>query len=132
MKETLKTILETLTKRGYRITKARTEVVDAFLKNSKPMTIQLLASHVRIDETSVYRTVAMLLKEHLIEEINAQGSVSRYALNHGHHHHVVCQKCDMVVHISCDSEPRIPTLVKGFATIYSHELTFYGLCTQCV
>ncbi len=132
MKEAQKIILETLTKRGYRITKARTEVIDAFLKNSKPMTIQVLASRVSSDETSVYRTVATLLKEHLIEEINAQGSVSRYALNHGHYHHVVCQKCDMVVHISCDSEPHVPTLVKGFATIHSHELTFYGLCTKCI
>lgn len=132
MKEVRKTILETLTKRGYRITKARTEVIDVFLKNIKPMTIQMLVSQVRSDETSVYRTVATLRKEHLIEEINIQGSVSKYALNHGHHHHVVCQKCDVVVHISCDHEPRIPTLVKGFATIHSHELTFYGLCTKCV
>ena len=131
MKEASDEILKTLQKRGYRVTQARTEVVEALTHSHEPVTIQLLSTKVLVDEVSVYRTIATLMKEKLVEEINMQGGVSRYALSHEHHHHVVCQNCEMVVHVACSQEPKIPQRVQGFSKIYSHEIIFYGLCNKC-
>lgn len=131
MKEASNAILKILTERGYRITQARTEVVEALSRIHEPITIQALALEVDVDEVSVYRTIATLRKELLVEEITTAGNVTRYALAEGHHHHVVCENCAKVVHISCDTEPEIPSKVEGFSVVHTHELTFYGLCKKC-
>lgn len=131
MKTASNDVITTLQARGYRVTQARTEVVEALLKHHAPLSIQSLRELVGVDETSVYRTIAMLQKEKLVEEITTQGGVARYALSHGHHHHVVCTNCEKVVHVACGKEPKAPHAVEGFASIISHELTFYGLCTNC-
>lgn len=131
MKNASEEVLAVLQKRGYRITNARTEVIALFAASSVPLSIQELYKRVRIDEVSVYRTVALLQKEKLLEEIKTKGGQARYALAHGHHHHVICRECNKVVHVACDTEPKIPKKVAGFVHIDSHELTFYGVCTLC-
>ena len=131
MKDASKKIINELTERGYRITKARTQVVEALTKASTPVSIQVVTEVVSADAVSVYRIIAMLKKERLIEEINIQGEVARYEVAHGHHHHVVCVSCNLLVHLSCDVEPATSVVVPGFASINSHELTYYGTCTQC-
>ncbi len=131
MKTASTTILDTLRDRGYRVTQARTEVIEALAKKHEPQSIQSLCTEVRVDETSVYRTISMLKQEGLIEEINIQGGATRYALTHGHHHHVVCTNCEKVVHVACATEPKKPPHVEGFSSITSHELTFYGVCSCC-
>jgi Fur family ferric uptake transcriptional regulator len=121
-----------LKERGYRVTQARIGVIGALSNGHVPQSIQSLCETVKVDATSVYRTIAMLKKEGLIEEIITQGGIARYAISHGHHHHVVCTSCEKVVHIDCGKEPKAPRHIDGFATIVSHELTFYGLCSSCI
>ena len=131
MKTASEEILGKLRDSGCRITKARTEVVEALLRIHSPITVQALAESVSVDEVSVYRTIALLVQEGFVEEIRMHGDTARYALSHGHHHHVACTSCDTVVHIDCGGEPKLPAQVKGFSKITSHELTFYGLCKKC-
>jgi Fur family zinc uptake transcriptional regulator len=128
---TTEKIIRLLKERGYRVTQARTEVVEVLAKTHIPQSIQSLCLTVQVDATSVYRTIAMLKAEGLIEEITTHGGIARFALSHGHHHHVVCTVCEKVVHIPCEKEPQAPKHIEGFTTIVSHELTFYGLCSSC-
>ncbi len=132
MKTASNDAITTLQSRGYRVTQARTEVVEVLAKTHTPQSIQSLCEIVQVDATSVYRTIAMLKKEGLVEEITTHSGIARYALSHGHHHHVVCTNCEKVVHVACGKEPKAPRMVEGFATILTHELTFYGLCRSCV
>jgi len=124
-------IIKSLSERGYRITGARKEISTVILAAKEPLTIQDLVDRVFVDEASVYRTVETLKKENLIEEILLKNERPRYASSHDHHHHVVCSDCGYIAHIACDVEPDIPKSVKGFKCIDSHELTFYGLCSNC-
>ena len=132
MKDASKTILMELQKKGHRITKARTEVVSQLLASPSPLSVQALCKKVRVDEVSVYRTVSLLLAEGLLEEVPTKGNVTTYALFHGHHHHVVCTKCQKVAHIECEAKLTVPKKVTGFSKISTHELTFYGVCNACV
>lgn len=135
MKHASTEIIHKLQALGYRITKARTEVVTALLKAHTPKTIQELCKLVTVDEVSVYRSIAVLRQEGFIEEITIQahgGSVSRYALSHGHHHHIVCTSCQKVAHVACSTEEKAVRHHPGFKEITSHEVTYYGLCTACV
>lgn len=123
-------VLQTLSTRGYRITDARKAVVDALARAKHPVTIQELAARVRADEVSVYRTIALLKDEELLEELFF-GEELRYALFHEHHHHVVCRRCNYVVHIPCNDARRRQVNHPVFSEIDEHELTFYGTCKKC-
>lgn len=124
--------LNTLKARGYRITPARTAIVDTLCGNHTPQTIQEVASAVTVDEVTVYRTISLLLKESLIEEIPLQGGDTRYALGHGHHHHLVCTTCNYIEHLPCTFTKLPAPTSKQFARINHHEVTYYGTCKRCV
>ena len=130
MKKATKNILATLQERGYRVTKARQNVVDILACQGEPQTIKDLAAAADADEASVYRTIEMLRAEGLVEEIALIGSKPRFSLQHGHHHHIVCGDCGVVAHIPCE-KVATPKLPKDFASVDSHELTFYGRCKNC-
>jgi Fur family transcriptional regulator, ferric uptake regulator len=121
-----------LTKRGYRVTQARVEIATLLAKAAQPLTIQSLCQQAKSDEVSVYRTIALFMKEGFVEEVPGSTSGARFALRHGHHHHVVCTTCEKVVHIEGGTEPSIPKKIPGFAAIVDHELTFFGTCNECV
>lgn len=126
-------IFETIRASGNRLTDPRKEIVVALYTAKNPKTIAEIATHVSADETSVYRTVELLVQLHIIEEIVVQGGVRRFALAHGHHHHIVCESCGLIAHIPCDPKKEVaPPKHPEFTRISDHEVTYYGLCTQCV
>lgn len=129
MKQVTAEITDSLRERGYRITKARVAVIDAFATQTKPHTITEYVEHVSVDEATVYRTIELLLEEGFIERIVANGE-TLFALGHGHHHHLICTNCDHIEHLPCQT-PGLTLTQHPFAQVTSHEVTFYGLCKQC-
>ena len=130
MKDATHEVLRELSSRGYRITKARQEVVSALVSAAQPLAIRALCERIRSsDEASVYRTVRMLVEEGLVEEIVVQNQASHYALAHEHHHHAICTNCGFMEHLECAME-RLQK-PRSFTSIDSHEVTFYGLCKKC-
>lgn len=133
MKKAQHDILQTLSERGFRITKARQQIVDLLAAQSQPLTIQELCARLTaIDEASVYRTIRTLKEEGFIEEISISGESQRYALSHGHHHHhAICTACGWMEHIACEAKLLKAALPRGFKRVESHEVTLYGLCKKC-
>jgi len=124
-------VLEVLRERGYRITGARKEIVHALAQSKSPLTIQALAERVKADEASVYRTIDLLEKEGLTEQIEVQNDATHYALADEHHHHIVCTNCDRIFHVACSQPPHVPRAFQKRIYITHHEVTFYGVCTHC-
>lgn len=126
-------ILATLSERGYRVTNARKSIVKTLTMQAQPIATKALAALIKSDETSVYRTIRMLVTEGLIEEISPLGETARYAVvcNHEHHHHAVCNECGFVTHVPCVVSTIDKKLPRGFKEIHSHEITLYGLCKKC-
>lgn len=132
MKKASEKVMSALQERGYRITDARLEVVNILAGSSRPLTIQAIVKKAQADEASVYRTIELLRQEKLINEIPVEGTRPCFEIVLHHHHHAVCQGCGRVEHVPCGKEPITPKKIPGFSKIKSHELTFYGLCTDCV
>ncbi len=124
-------LLDTLKSRGYRITGPRTKVIEWIADQNNPVTIQEIVANVNSDEATVYRTLATLKAEHLVEEIALPDNDTRYALTHGHHHHLVCENCYLIEHIPCEGQRLHPLEFASFASIARHEVTFYGICKKC-
>jgi len=127
----MKKALQILKKRGYRITPARIALLESLENSDTPSTVQELADCTSSNEVSVYRNIELFRKEYLIETINLSDSLPRYALSHGHHHHIACTNCDFIAHTPCDDTASDPPYHPAFAKVTSHEVTYYGICQNC-
>jgi len=131
MNNAIEKVVEILRERGYRVTAPRISVLAELLRVKQPQTISDLAQKVDADEASVYRTVRVLEEEGFVESIRLPQRSTTYAFADSHHHHLVCNKCERVVHIPCNEHglktPRHP----DFKEVCSHEVMFYGRCKSC-
>jgi len=81
----------------------------------------------------VYRTLEILAKLGLICEVRTAADYRSYTVGAiGHHHHLICSNCGVVVDFTCDLEKVQQQLSResGFQ-IDGHMLEFTGLCQAC-
>ena len=125
-----------MTKIGVRYTKPRKLVFEALEHLSKPVSANEINDYLknRIDLTSVYRTLSLLVKSEMVNVILFGEGKKRYELKNKneHHHHLVCEKCGDVE----DVEMKESSLLKSVEerskfVIKKHNLEFFGLCPDC-
>lgn len=124
------------TTRRLRITQPRL-IVFATLKNAPgPVSIaDIVKQCPSIDRVSVYRTIELFLRLHIVEII-AHGWKQRYELAapfRAHHHHLLCTRCSVVVEINSD---KIEDLIHLLASEHGfkaarHTFEIMGLCSTC-
>lgn len=83
---------------------------------------------------TVYRTLGALEADGTVEIVTQEDRESAYRLcSPGHHHHLVCSRCDAVIEIlDCDLGALERRLSRrhGFR-IEEHDVTFRGRCASC-
>ena len=95
-----------------------------------------LTKKYKVNKTSVYRQIEVLLGIKLIKEVDFGDGKKRYErVDLGHHHHLVCDNCKSVSDVTMEKdleavEKKIKKL-KGFK-VQRHSLEFFGLCKKCV
>jgi Fur family ferric uptake transcriptional regulator len=103
------------------------------------VTVEQIAARIHeaypeIDLATVYRTVALLSRLHLINEVSARGvSLYEYADPDHRHHHMVCEHCGTTYHLEPDYLDRLrETLLEatGFE-LHTEHFTVSGLCKSC-
>jgi Fur family ferric uptake transcriptional regulator len=59
--------------------------------------------------------------------------VARYDIDTGHHAHLVCRGCHLIVDLPdmVPPAPPLPEEVRAGFSVDSHSLIFWGLCPQC-
>lgn len=131
--------LHELRKSGFRLTKARQALFGVLKAEPRPMTVPELVASMKkkgasADKTTVYRELAFLLEQGLIQSIQFGDRLKRYELRGGHHHHLVCTSCGIVIDVALkgDLDAVEKKLAKktGFR-IDDHSLEFFGLCADC-
>lgn len=87
---------------------------------------------------TVYRTLEMLTKLDVLQQIHFNDGRARYEINlettdvH-RHHHMVCMRCGRVEEFQEDLLEALEARLRddrGFRVV-DHELKFYGTCHQC-
>ena len=125
-----------MTKIGIRYTKPRKLIFEALEHLSKPVSANEINDYLKnkIDLTSVYRTLSLLIKSEMVNVILFGEGKKRYELKNKneHHHHLVCEKCGDVE----DVEMKESLLLKSVEerskfVIKKHNLEFFGLCPDC-
>jgi Fe2+ or Zn2+ uptake regulation protein len=85
------------------------------------------------DYSSVFRAVAGMEREGLIDRIDLADGKAHYELRDKHHDHVRCDSCGRVAGVTgCILENATSAVENdtGFK-ISSHQLLFTGLCSDC-
>lgn len=139
--ENKKQILEDLKSKGFRITKARTLIVDAFSQKHSPLNandlIDILKKEINtINKSTIYRELEFLIEQNIIKEIEIDPNKSVYEMNfkEDHHHHIQCTNCKRIDHIELNQVEKAlekeSKMLDGYK-ITDHSVKLYGLCSDC-
>lgn len=132
-------IRERLSEEGHRYTGPRDAVIRALVAAAGPVNADALADEVRrqrVDRSSVYRTLGLLVELGLARRVEFAEGAARYELAEpliDHHHHLVCTRCGRIDELpGCDlaSIHRLVARRSGYA-IAAHRLDFFGTCPAC-
>lgn len=131
-------IFEQLKNSGCRFTGKRKEVMELFIQNkdryltAKDVYEQMKKSYPTISYDTIYRTLALFLQMHVIEEMEYGDEAARYRLSCGqeHHHHLVCIKCGLVkVLHQCPMQ--LTNIDQDDFTVINHRFEIFGYCSTC-
>ncbi len=131
-----------LKRKKHRITKARKALLQIFIEQERPLSVDeirtaLTSAGISINKTTVYRELEFLCNNSLVEELQFNERKKRYELNNYHHHHLVCEKCFKVEEIDArELEKTLTEVEKNMAHtkrfgVVRHALEFTGLCIPC-
>ncbi len=132
-----------LKKKGYKITPARTAILDIFIKNKIPLTayeickkLDKLKTIGDINEATVYRTLSSFEKGGILKKIDLRKDRAYFELSNDHHHHIVCTNCGEIEDFKESNEMEIilSQIVKKsskFKNIKEHSLELFGICRAC-
>ncbi len=133
------TLLQTLRRRGYRITPQREMVIEALAHGDHHMTAEEVLESTRhrsrsLNLATVYRTLDLLVEEGLASQINLGHGQAVYAtVCHGPHIHLVCRRCGQVLEVESDLLGVVCEQIGqevGFACDAEH-VALAGLCQCC-
>jgi Fur family transcriptional regulator, ferric uptake regulator len=133
-------LAELLRRRGVRPTRQRLAVLEELADEPNDATAQELWRRLRertgssLGLATVYRTLAVLRDNDVIDALSHHGSELCYRLcAQTHHHHLVCVSCHRVIEIDeCELDGWIDRVASrsGFAAT-EHRLEIEGLCSDC-
>ena len=127
-----------LTGHGFRVTDARTAVLQLLALSDKPIAITDMEKYlhknaVKADQVTIYRMVEAFTRKGMVSRLDFQEGKFRYELAKTDHHHVICEKCGSVEDVKeCRIEEMEKTITKKQSyLIRRHSLEFFGLCPKC-
>ena len=132
-------IAKRLRELGYRLTPQRVMIVDA-IENSnhhisaEEIYIQVRAKYPHMNISTIYRTMELLKRLGLVTETNlGEGRVRYHSAEKGHHHHLVCQKCNKIIDLD---ETLLFPLKSALRERHNFEadlrhLAIFGYCLHC-
>ncbi len=122
-----------------KITPARLDILSLFAEKCLPLSAELIMQKVstnkKIDEVTIYRTLASLEKAKIIQRVDLRQESVFYELTDHHHHHLVCLTCGCLEKINgCEVKPIVQKALKkakNFKRIESHAFEIFGYCRHC-
>jgi Fur family ferric uptake transcriptional regulator len=134
-----KSIIDQLSRAGYRITLPRRAVIQAMLDDEGYSSPHQIRERARlhcptVGIVTVYRTLDLLAEMGFVRRIHAEDGCHGYAAaTNGHRHHLICRKCGATVEFDgCDLSAFLARV--GQETGYridGHLLELVGVCSAC-
>ncbi|MBI4328265.1 MAG: transcriptional repressor [Chloroflexi bacterium] len=132
--------LTTLKETGYRLTPQRLMVLETIAGARGHVTAEEIGTQVRrtypyIDIATIYRTLHLLKRLHLVTEIDPGGSSAQYELaGDGRHHHLICEGCGKTIDLPLAYLDNLHQSLRRefeFEADLDH-FALRGRCSQCL
>ncbi|AHF61429.1 hypothetical protein P344_06295 [Spiroplasma mirum ATCC 29335] len=135
-------IVQILKDKNYRLTDIRLSIIK-ILTDKKHLTLSVIVEYLEkeyqnVNLMSVYNTIDMLLKEHILFSNTFDGKQIWYDLAENPSFHAICDSCKKVLHIKDEAVLKsidIVSLGKALEKIYWKPIHFkiegHGLCEEC-
>lgn len=133
-------LVDFLTKKRLKLTSQRREILDAFLKSERHLSVEDLYNIIRrknpsIGQATVFRTLKLLRDAGIAKEVDLGDKRVRYEHKYGHKHHdhLICVRCGKFIEVvDEDIEKLQDELCRkiGF-TAQRHKMEIFGVCRQC-
>ena len=127
-----------LQSQNLKITPARLAILSYLAHTSRPLTVDDIISHVKLEHTeadraTIYRIVETFSEKGIIKRLEFGEGKYRYELAGDDHHHLICEKCGNIEDISdCGISLWEAEIKKKKNFIVTrHSLEFYGVCQLC-
>ncbi len=97
----------------------------------------LAAERRRVSRASIYRILDELERLRLVARVETGQAMVRYERAHdteeGHHHHLVCDSCGLVMPFSDEALERAIDELSGRVplAVSEHEIVLHGACRTC-
>lgn len=124
---------------GYRLTPRRKKIIEVLAEaeghiSAEEVYQKILPQFPKINISTVYRTLELLKKLGLATETDMGDGISRYHFREkGHHHHLVCQNCGVVIELDEEILSPFENILEkryDFKADMRH-LAIFGLCSKC-
>jgi Fur family ferric uptake transcriptional regulator len=132
---------------GLRLTLPRQAIMDILNKSNKHLSAEDIYFTVHkkypgIGLTTIYRTLDLLLTMGVLYKFDFGDGKARYELISKmgeHHHHLICKRCGKIIDYDefLEEEKGLVKKIENTLSkkhrfkIDSHQLHFYGLCSNC-
>ncbi len=135
-KEKLKEIVKS---KGLKYSTQREEILKVLYNSKEHLTSEEIYNEVKkinrnIGLATVYRALAFLEEQGLINSISFGSEGKKYELNRGKHHdHMICINCNKIIEFFDEELEKLQKEIAekhGFKLI-AHELNMYGICKEC-
>ncbi|MFC1926235.1 Fur family transcriptional regulator [Chloroflexota bacterium] len=130
--------IRTLREKGLKVTPQRRLIVDAIHDAEAHLSAEEIVAYVQarmpeVHKSTIYRTLDLLEKNGCVFKSELDNHSIYHHAEEGHHHHMVCSKCNRT--IECD-EDLFTTIEKSLAEKYGFHVEFRhlvmsGLCKEC-
>lgn len=125
---------------GLRVTAPRLAVLAAFVHCPPHADAERIAAAVReggaaLSPQTVYNVLRAFAEAGLVRRIEPAGSPGLYELRAGdNHHHAICRRCGATADVDCavGETPCLTAADDSGYQIDEAEITFWGLCPDCV
>lgn len=118
-----------------RLTKKRKLVLEKIKNSEQPLNAEAIYKKIdpkEIDLSTVYRALEYLSKHKLINSMFVKDTFYYYFEDSKHHHYLVCENCGNMSSVDCHLQSTIKNIeAKNNFKIKSHDVVFYGLCSNC-
>ena len=127
----------------FKLTKQRKIILDTLNKSKHLVTAEELYEEVKknyekINLSTVYRNLELLIKEQLLVKHILQDGITRYEFKekqNQHHHHLICTECDQIIPLKqcplyIQSDLQKDLKEQGFE-VTGHQFEVYGICKSC-
>ncbi len=121
-----------------RITPQRMEIYSELARATDHPTAEMLyqrlsAKMPSLSLDTIYRTLGTLISHDLVHKVESTQNQARFEVQHIHHHHVICRKCNAITDLTWNlvDHTSLQDELHNWGKVERAHMVVYGTCAAC-